>query len=1135
MKFSIFFLIIFFQTIQKFLSSPNSNFKPQFFSDFSKETLSFQLPNHLKVLIISDKSLNKNGIALQVDIGSSHEPLKFSGIAHLLEHMLHMKSHKYPTEGFFKQNLALFQGVNNAMTNDITTTYYFWINDKRLESFQTVASIFSRFFIDPIMDKDGVEREINAVHNEYENALVEDQWRFHELLRNLANKKSLFNHFSIGNKQRLNTSSHDITKELNEFFNKYYSSHIMHLVIYGNHPLNELREIANIFNEIPYKSLWNEPINLNNKFLDKNQTKSSEKFKAFPKKLKGKFVFYNPVGDLNSLSIVFPLENYLAHMNKKTVKPIEFLSNLIRFKGKNSLYNKLKQKKLITSFSVGNLDKFINLNLFLVRFDVSDKGFKNKIEILRIFFAFLRELRKKGTNFKNYKEMAYRKYVQNLFNKKRDFREELLNYLSIFKQNGGYNAFIEKNSKNFLKFDRILIQKYAKYFSDPMNSLIIFSEKYKEKEKLQLISRFTGRFSHSKTMSENFEENKAFRNNVFNINDLFEQKDVNFNYDNQFQENEKSVDLLGDYRFKDQRDLNKKWGFYDEIMKFEFGSKPIPLNYIKSFTKANFFLNSSKFYIENTFYPKKFRIASLCTFLTFPQYQKAYGNKLNLQKIHIEFDIKNIFETFFLKKSTKNFLISRKNRIFNKTCYYNEKIPDMNYSRKDPIYKTNGLTVFSVTDRILDIPKVSAIFEIKIPFPSKSAFLLIFLRLFEETNEEVLNEIREIWGNIEFTIDDFNIKVNFFGFSDKFEEILTRVFSLLKNTKFGEKDFKRNKQFILNVLELKKNQRVLNHLLQYVKKLFNKDVLLDYELNEQLVAMNFQNFQDFHKVFINKSKIKALFLGNILKAEVLKLSKKISKILFEKTYLEKNTNLKKIQLKKNSKKLEKSEKNSDLNKKFTYLSYAEVSKNMDDKNSGIVNLYLKGNYTARDYKRLKSLINIFNTKSFDYLRTKKQLGYIVLSLMFANHKFAGIGVYIQGSRNNPKQMDQEIENFITNFRDFIRNKSNRGQFEKKIQKKNRKKTKNTIIDYDLEDRAESIWKGLDFKPKNQRAKKQKKVTYEEIVEFYDELFFQSRQKITIQISSFRQKNSYNMLKSFVLNKNSHTICRTIPEMASYVN
>lgn len=251
MKFQLIFFLFILQKFQIYLC---------------KQSLTFQLPNHLKVLIISDKSLTLNGMALHVEIGSSHEPRKLSGIAHLLEHMLHMKSHKYPIEGFFKHNLALFQGSSNAMTNDISTTYYFWINDQRFDSFQKIASIFSRFFIDPIIDKDGVEREINAVHNEYEDKIVSDNRRFLELLRNLANKRSLLYHFNTGNKQKLNTSAYDIHKELNEFFNKYYSSHKMQLVIYGNHPLEQFKTLSNLFYEIPYKYQWKNPIHI--KFLD---------------------------------------------------------------------------------------------------------------------------------------------------------------------------------------------------------------------------------------------------------------------------------------------------------------------------------------------------------------------------------------------------------------------------------------------------------------------------------------------------------------------------------------------------------------------------------------------------------------------------------------------------------------------------------------------------------------------------------------------------------------------------------------------------------------------------------------------------------------------------------------------------
>jgi hypothetical protein len=127
-----------------------------------------KLSNFMNVLLVSDPEMVGAGAALQTNIGSTFEPKEIPGLAHFLEHMLFMGSHKYPQENAFKDFLSQHGGNCNAFTNDESTTFYFALGADGLDR---ALEIFSRFFIDPLFKTDMVEREVSAINGEYENDL----------------------------------------------------------------------------------------------------------------------------------------------------------------------------------------------------------------------------------------------------------------------------------------------------------------------------------------------------------------------------------------------------------------------------------------------------------------------------------------------------------------------------------------------------------------------------------------------------------------------------------------------------------------------------------------------------------------------------------------------------------------------------------------------------------------------------------------------------------------------------------------------------------------------------------------------------------------------------------------------------
>jgi insulysin len=137
----------------------------------------------------------------------------YSGIAHLLEHMLFVQSKKYGPKvcsvvivSFshaqakeYHNFIAKNSGGTNASTSSERTTFYFYIP---VGFFEQALDIFAQFFVAPAFDRAAVEREISAVNSEHVKNLTSDSWRMQQMNRSLAGE-SPYRHFSTGSEKTL--------------------------------------------------------------------------------------------------------------------------------------------------------------------------------------------------------------------------------------------------------------------------------------------------------------------------------------------------------------------------------------------------------------------------------------------------------------------------------------------------------------------------------------------------------------------------------------------------------------------------------------------------------------------------------------------------------------------------------------------------------------------------------------------------------------------------------------------------------------------------------------------------------------------------------------------------------------------
>lgn len=143
-------------TLQKEIIKPTVDER-----DYKLITLS---NNKLDILLISDPSSDKASAAMDVHVGHLNDPTEFPGLAHFCEHLLFMGTQKYPLENEYSAHLTSHGGHSNAYTGVQNTNYYFEVHADHLRN---TLDRFAQFFIHPLFNESGTERELLAVDSEY--------------------------------------------------------------------------------------------------------------------------------------------------------------------------------------------------------------------------------------------------------------------------------------------------------------------------------------------------------------------------------------------------------------------------------------------------------------------------------------------------------------------------------------------------------------------------------------------------------------------------------------------------------------------------------------------------------------------------------------------------------------------------------------------------------------------------------------------------------------------------------------------------------------------------------------------------------------------------------------------------------
>ncbi len=341
----------------------------------------FLLPNKMKVMLISDRTLQRGAASMTVAVGSMSDPENRYGMAHFLEHMLFLGTEKYPEEGSYQKFVSIHDGFSNAYTADDRTNYHFEIAPDYLEE---GLDRFSQFFLGPLFNQELIERELKAVNSEHSKNIPNDFRRIRQVKRKAFVESHPARNFATGT---LETLTEVTREELLAFYKSHYSSNRMMLAVAGPQDLDTLQD-------------WVVPRFVSVKNLNLKQIRFSSKYMNSDTRFR--LMRVKTIKDTRSLTLMFALPKTLHYYKSQ---PLGMLGFLLGHEGKGSLLSLLKRENLATGLSAGGGESNNSFSSFEVKIQLTPKGLRNYKKIIRNVFQYLSLLRKSGLPHYVYEEV----------------------------------------------------------------------------------------------------------------------------------------------------------------------------------------------------------------------------------------------------------------------------------------------------------------------------------------------------------------------------------------------------------------------------------------------------------------------------------------------------------------------------------------------------------------------------------------------------------------------------------------------------------------------------------------------------------------------------------------------------------
>lgn len=339
----------------------------------NQRSAKFICANGLPLLIVSVPGMPTSGAALVVKTGSNGDPKEYPGLAHFTEHCVFLGNEAYPEPSGFPQFLSNHNGMYNAFTAPMTTSYLFSVDSA---SFKEAVEQFVHLFIDPLFRQEDLAKEKYAVQQEFGMALSKDSRRVSRIQQLVSPETYPLHRFACGNVDTLSSVTTEIMKN---WFRTHYSPENMVALVYTAMPLDEaISFLPDFFSQIPISPSYQ----AEETFINTGDTSTANT------------LFIN-----EALQPASDLEIYWHLYNADLPVSLgcyEAITRILEYQGKHGLAFLLKEEQLITNLRTELYISSPDTKEISLCFTLTEKGEENIASVIEHTQAYLRFLQEEG-------------------------------------------------------------------------------------------------------------------------------------------------------------------------------------------------------------------------------------------------------------------------------------------------------------------------------------------------------------------------------------------------------------------------------------------------------------------------------------------------------------------------------------------------------------------------------------------------------------------------------------------------------------------------------------------------------------------------------------------------------------------
>ncbi|CAD7697481.1 unnamed protein product [Ostreobium quekettii] len=341
-----------------------------------------RLGNGLRAVVVQDEEAVFAAACAEVGVGYFDDPEDLPGLAHFVEHAVHLGTGRYPDERGYKQFLASRGGKSNATTGKTETRFHFEVQNEHLKE---ALDRLSRFFIDPLFLPEALDREVLNVDSEYSKRSNSDAVKLLNLQRSVG--PAPLNRFGTGSVTTLRDKPKELGINVPEVLKQWHKQGCLGdnltLAVISPHSLDDVEQwVLESFSLVPPRTGEWAPSPFETNVTDA---------KAWGLR----YYEVAPLRELRTLDLVWFIP-YGVHTENRC-KPWRWVGHHVGHEGDGSAASHLKRKGLIQSLVAGigeEVRRGAGFMLWHCKMQLTEKGLDHVQEIVATVYESIEILRR---------------------------------------------------------------------------------------------------------------------------------------------------------------------------------------------------------------------------------------------------------------------------------------------------------------------------------------------------------------------------------------------------------------------------------------------------------------------------------------------------------------------------------------------------------------------------------------------------------------------------------------------------------------------------------------------------------------------------------------------------------------------